>query len=142
MKNNSALQAEELNRNETGALIPDGGHGGVRPIRKRAYHRARRAGKTWALVEAQSKTLINSIWKDYVNGIYDSMIFGKSYIYARWTEPAQKLQFSRVPVLPEAVFPKYITGVWVDDVVEKVCECGKDKHGFASHSVWCPKHGT
>lgn len=21
----------------------------------------------------------------------------------------------------------------------KVCECGKDKHWFASHSNWCPK---
>lgn len=21
------------------------------------------------------------------------------------------------------------------------CECGADKHGFASHSTWCPKHG-
>jgi hypothetical protein len=21
-----------------------------------------------------------------------------------------------------------------------VCECGKDKHGFASHSTWCPRH--
>lgn len=20
------------------------------------------------------------------------------------------------------------------------CECGKDKHGFANHSIWCPKH--
>lgn len=20
------------------------------------------------------------------------------------------------------------------------CECGKDKHGFANHSTWCPKH--
>ncbi len=39
------------------------------------------------------------------------------------------------------------------DVVEKLienqeyitkytnnCECGKEKHGFASHSNWCPKH--
>lgn len=23
---------------------------------------------------------------------------------------------------------------------EKVCECGKDKHGFANHSDWCPKY--
>lgn len=23
----------------------------------------------------------------------------------------------------------------------KVCECGKDKHGFANHSNWCPKVG-
>lgn len=22
----------------------------------------------------------------------------------------------------------------------KVCECGKEKHGFAAHSRWCPKH--
>lgn len=22
----------------------------------------------------------------------------------------------------------------------RVCECGKDKHGFASHSKWCDKH--
>jgi hypothetical protein len=21
----------------------------------------------------------------------------------------------------------------------KACECGADKHGFASHSNWCPK---
>lgn len=24
-------------------------------------------------------------------------------------------------------------------VAVKVCECGADKHGFASHSGWCPK---
>jgi hypothetical protein len=23
--------------------------------------------------------------------------------------------------------------------VKVVCECGKDRHGFASHSVWCAK---
>jgi hypothetical protein len=22
----------------------------------------------------------------------------------------------------------------------KVCECGMEKHGFANHSTWCPKH--
>jgi len=21
-----------------------------------------------------------------------------------------------------------------------ICQCGKDKHGFANHSNWCPKH--
>ena len=25
-------------------------------------------------------------------------------------------------------------------VSDKVCECGADKHGFASHSNWCPKY--
>lgn len=25
------------------------------------------------------------------------------------------------------------------DVIAQ-CECGKDKHGFANHSTWCPKH--
>lgn len=24
---------------------------------------------------------------------------------------------------------------------KSVCECGKDKHGFANHSNWCPKIG-
>lgn len=24
--------------------------------------------------------------------------------------------------------------------VAKSCECGKEKHGFANHSTWCPKH--
>lgn len=28
----------------------------------------------------------------------------------------------------------------IDESKEKACECGKDKHGFASHSDWCPKH--
>lgn len=23
---------------------------------------------------------------------------------------------------------------------DSVCECGKEKHGFQSHSTWCPKH--
>jgi hypothetical protein len=23
------------------------------------------------------------------------------------------------------------------NVVKSVCECGKEKHGFASHSCWC-----
>jgi len=23
---------------------------------------------------------------------------------------------------------------------ENGCECGADKHGFASHSTWCPKY--
>ena len=22
----------------------------------------------------------------------------------------------------------------------KICECGMEKHGFANHSTWCPKH--
>lgn len=22
------------------------------------------------------------------------------------------------------------------------CECGKEKHGFASHSTWCPKEAS
>ena len=22
----------------------------------------------------------------------------------------------------------------------KTCECGMEKHGFANHSTWCPKH--
>ena len=23
---------------------------------------------------------------------------------------------------------------------QKLCECGKDKHGFACHTDWCPKY--
>jgi hypothetical protein len=42
-------------------------------------------------------------------------------------------------------------GQWVGILLEQVaaltgakleftCECGKDKHGFAKHASWCPKH--
>lgn len=27
---------------------------------------------------------------------------------------------------------------WTRESVTGACECGKDKHGFASHSNWCP----
>lgn len=29
----------------------------------------------------------------------------------------------------------------LDNLVKpSICECGKDKHGFAEHTSWCPKH--
>ena len=32
-------------------------------------------------------------------------------------------------------------GVWKTPIFNQLnCECGKDRHGFASHSTWCPKH--
>ena len=34
-----------------------------------------------------------------------------------------------------------LTEIDSESIVSKIdCECGKEKHGFASHSRWCPKH--
>ena len=35
--------------------------------------------------------------------------------------------------------PSEATGSVSDNENEKECECGKDKHGFETHSKWCPK---
>jgi hypothetical protein len=30
-------------------------------------------------------------------------------------------------------------GTFEEDVELGICDCGKDKHGFANHADWCPK---
>lgn len=36
-------------------------------------------------------------------------------------------------------FDAMLAGTGFSLIKKKVCECGKDKHGFACHSTWCPK---
>jgi hypothetical protein len=33
-----------------------------------------------------------------------------------------------------------IMGITKEQVKVKICECGKERHGFASHSRWCDLH--
>lgn len=36
---------------------------------------------------------------------------------------------------------KFLTGTFVITPNKPVCECGKEKHGFANHSNWCGVEG-
>lgn len=45
-------------------------------------------------------------------------------------------------VLPPGLTINHIGHDWAFDTINiksPICECGKDKHGFASHSNWCEK---
>ena len=42
--------------------------------------------------------------------------------------------------IPREEALKYLIKATSSELSAKNCECGKDKHGFFSHSSWCPKY--
>ncbi len=37
----------------------------------------------------------------------------------------------------DEAFRKLAQNLWLD--IMEQCECGKEKHGFTSHTNWCPR---
>lgn len=121
----SALQAEELKSSERGSLGREVTISGAQPIRKRAYYRRSERNKSQDPTQLLLGKWTKKWQNRYESWVTDSLIYGKSYFD-----------------FYESSFSKTYAAIWVDDPAptSKACECGKEKHGFASHSTWCPKH--
>lgn len=153
----SALQAEGLNSSERGSGGRPVEISGAQPIRKKAYLRKSKRRGIISLPPGMAWVLPQNSWADtwkemYVEHVIDSLRYFNQPPYEPVTLPDRALSkwasdsmlYGTAALKVAWGFEKSITGVWVDEAVPtpavKECECGKEKHGFASHSTWCPKH--
>lgn len=92
--------------------------------------------------------IVKAIWRNYVHGAPDIDIYTIAFLGPAWESymgssdifvghkydcvTVSESDLMRAPLPSENTFELPIF---------KSCECGKDKHGFANHSSWCPKNG-
>jgi len=83
----------------------------------------------------------------YMRSNHECMIYkweysedgGKTFKPYNWVNGQNYTGLNGEPLTDEQ-YNELVCAKIITPIIEKKCECGKDKHGFASHSPWCPKY--